>query len=60
MEQLFNIWHDSQRSKTTIIAANMNDALDIFCQRHGFVDHTDYCQEKDLSESDLNIQEVKT
>jgi len=59
MSNLFNIWHDGQHSKTTIIAADMNQALDIFCSRHGFIDHSDYCQEKNLSESDLNIQEVK-
>ena len=55
---LFNIWHDAQHSKTTIIADNMNEALDIFCSRHGFVDHADYCKEKQLTESDLNIQAV--
>jgi hypothetical protein len=55
---LFNIWHDAQHSKTTIIAADMNEALDIFCARWGFIDHADYCQEKNLVESDLNIQFV--
>lgn len=55
---LFNVWHDIQRSKTTIIAHDMNEALDRFCFRHGFVDHADYCQQKDLSESDINIEKV--
>ena len=55
---LFNIWHDAQHSKITIIADNMNEALDIFCSRLGFVDHADYCKEKQLTESDLNIQAV--
>jgi hypothetical protein len=36
----------------------MPDALDIFCARHGFIDHADYCQEKQLTESNINIQEV--
>jgi hypothetical protein len=58
MSNLFNVWHDAQHSKTTIIATDMNQALDIFCARHGFIDHADYCQEKNISESDLNIQEV--
>lgn len=55
---LYNIWHDSQHSKTTVIAKNMTEALDIFCSRHGYIDHSDYCQEKKISESDLNIEEV--
>jgi hypothetical protein len=58
MNNLFNVWHDTQHSKTTIIATDMNQALDIFCARHGFIDHADYCQEKNILESDLNIQEV--
>jgi hypothetical protein len=58
MNQLFNIWHDAQHSKTTIIANDMNQALDIFCSRHGFIDHADYCQEKGLTQSDLNIESV--
>lgn len=58
MNSLFNVWHNAQRSKTTIMADSMNDALDIFCARHGFVDHADYCQEKQLSESNLNIEQV--
>ena len=58
MNNLFNVWHDAQHSKTTIIATDMNQALNIFCARHGFIDHADYCQEKNISESDLNIQEV--
>jgi hypothetical protein len=55
---LFNVWLDSHSSKTTIIADNMNEALDIFCARHGFIDHADYCQEKNISDSDINIEYV--
>ena len=55
---LFNIWADGQHSKTTIIADNMNEALDIFCARHGFVDHADYCRMKKITESNLNIEVV--
>ena len=55
---LFNVWADGQHSKTTIIADSIDDALDIFCSRHGFIDHADYCQEKGLEESNLNIQAV--
>lgn len=58
MEYLFNVWHDAQKSKTTIIASNMNEALDRFCARHKFIDHADYCQVKKLEESDLNIEQV--
>jgi len=36
----------------------MNHALDIFCSRHGFIDHADYCQENNLTESDINIESV--
>jgi len=53
---LFNVWADGQHSKTTIIADSIDEALDIFCARHGFVDHADYCQEKGLQESNLNIE----
>ena len=59
MNNLFNVWHDAQHSKTTIIACDMNQALDIFCNRHGYIDHADSCQDKKISESDLNIEEVK-
>jgi hypothetical protein len=59
MNQLFNVWHDAQHSKTTVIAFDMNDALDKFCARHGFVDHADYCQKKGLQESDINIEIVR-
>lgn len=58
MESLFNVWADGQHSKTTIMANSMPQALDIFCARHGFIDHADYCQEKGLTESNINIQEV--
>lgn len=58
MTNLFNVWADGQNSKTTIIAESMPKALDIFCARHGFIDHADYCQEKGLTESNINIQEV--
>ena len=64
MTNLFNVWVDGQRSKTTIIADSMPKALDIFCARHGFIDHADYCQEKGLTEFNggwvekINIQEV--
>ena len=56
---LFNIWADGQHSKTTIIAHDMNEALDRFCVLHGFVDHADYCQFKQITESNLNIQAVQ-
>jgi len=56
---LFNIWHDAQHGKTTVIADDMNQALDRFCARHGFIDHADYCREKGLTESDLNIEFVR-
>jgi hypothetical protein len=58
-ESLFNIWVDGQHSKTTIFAHNMNEALDIFCAKHGFVDHVDYCQAKNLNESNINIEIVR-
>jgi hypothetical protein len=58
MESLFNVWADGQHSKTTILANSMPDALDIFCARHGFIDHVYYCQEKQLTESNINIEEV--
>ena len=58
MESLFNVWADGQHSKTTIMADSMPEALDIFCARHGFVDHVYYCQVKELTESNINIQEV--
>lgn len=59
MEHLFNVWHDAQHGKTTIMADNMNEALDIFCNHQGFIDHADYCEEKQLKESDLNIELVR-
>ena len=58
MESLFNVWADGQHSKTTILTNSMPEALDIFCVRHGFIDHVYYCQEKQLTESNINIEEV--
>jgi len=58
MTNLFNVWHDNDRSKTTIIADDMNSALDIFCARHGFIDHADYCKENEIYNSDINIERV--
>jgi hypothetical protein len=55
---LFNVWANGQHSKTTVIADDMNEALDRFCARHGFIDHADYCQEKELTDSDINIESV--
>ena len=55
---LFNVWFDSDHSKTTIIADDMNIALDIFCKRRGYTDHADYCFENDIDLSDINIEEV--
>ena len=59
MEYLFNLWTPSDHSKTTILCADMNIALDIFCKNRGFIDHCDYCQEKQLTDSDINIETVK-
>jgi len=56
---LFNIWADGQHSKTTIIADDMNEALDRFCARAGFVDHADYCRIVRITESNLNIEAVE-
>jgi len=55
---LFNVWADGQHYKTTIIADSLPDALDIFCSQRGFIDHADYCQEKGLEESNINIEAV--
>lgn len=55
---VFNVWHNAQHSKTTIFASSIESALDIFCRRHGFIDHADYCKEKELTESDINIEIV--
>lgn len=51
----FNIWSEGQHSVTTVIANDMNQALDIYCNHNGFIDHADYCQERAIEESDLNI-----
>ena len=56
MKMWFRVWIDGQHSKTEIPANSIDEALDIFCARHGFVDHADYCQYKGLEESDLNIE----
>ncbi|WP_171907253.1 hypothetical protein [Burkholderia plantarii] len=55
---LFHVWRDGAASKTTVMAADMNEALDRFCARHGFVDHADYCQYQGIDESDINVEAV--
>jgi hypothetical protein len=60
-----DVWHDSQRwvfkqncKGLKAFKRDIYHALDIFCSRHGFIDHADYCQEKNLTESDINIESV--
>ena len=55
---LFNVWINGQHSKTTVLADDMNDALDRFCALHGFIDHRHYCQEKEFEGSNINIESV--
>lgn len=52
---LFNVWADGENLKTMVIADNMNEAIDKFCARRGFVDYADFVQE---TSTDLNIESV--
>ncbi|MEI2416186.1 hypothetical protein V8Z80_08375 [Orrella sp. JC864] len=54
----FNLWRNGTAGKTTVVASDMNEALDRFCARLGYIDHADYCQEHGLTESDIHIEEV--
>jgi hypothetical protein len=53
-----NVWHPSQHSKTTVSTHDVGEALDIFCRRHGFADHADYCKRNALIESNLHTELV--
>lgn len=53
----FEIWQDNGASQE-VQAADMNQALDKFCNEAGYVDHADYCQQMDLEESPFNIKEI--
>ena len=55
MANFYEVWRDGQQSKTIVVATNIIEALDTFCQHEGFIDHIDYCQEKNIFESDLNV-----
>ena len=55
---LVNVWHPAQHSKTTVIADNVPQALDAFCQRHGYADHADYCRRNELAKTNLNSEVV--
>ena len=53
----YEIWQDNGVS--TIFesdSTNLNVVLDQFCKEAGYVDHADYCQAFDLSESPFNIR----
>ena len=55
MLDFYEVWRDGQQSKTIVLATNIIDALDTFCQYDGFIDHSDYCHGKNIFESDLNV-----
>ncbi|GLZ23136.1 hypothetical protein [Burkholderia plantarii] len=55
---LFNVWRDGAAMKTTVMAADMDEALDRFCARHRFIDHADYCRHHGIEESDINVEAV--
>ncbi len=56
---LFNVWRDRAAMKTTVVAADMDEALDRFCARHQFADHADYCQHHGLEESDITSKQFE-
>jgi hypothetical protein len=39
-------------------AHSLNDVLDEFCKEAGYIDHADYCQQMEMTESPFNIKEV--
>lgn len=55
----YSIWQDNgvavdfESSSTSF-----NDVLDEFCREAGYIDHADYCQEMELTESPFNIVEL--
>ena len=55
----YEIWQDTGVS--TIFdseSTSLNDVLDQFCNEAGYIDHADYCQKMDMSESPFNIKVV--
>lgn len=54
---LFNVWDNSQHSKTTIIAPNELTAKQIFCTRYGWLSDVEGYKEFIHK---LNIEAVRT
>ncbi|SAI73139.1 Uncharacterised protein [Bordetella ansorpii] len=55
---LFNVWRHGAAMKTTVIAGNCQQAVDRFCQRHGYADHAEYCRQRRLAQTDIHVQAV--
>ncbi|WP_186045267.1 hypothetical protein [Burkholderia gladioli] len=56
---LFNVWREGAAMKTTVLARSASEARDLFCARHGFIDHAHYCAWCGISETDINVEVVR-
>ncbi|MGG2044855.1 hypothetical protein [Burkholderia gladioli] len=56
---LFNVWRDGAAMKTTVLARSASEARDLFCARHGFIDHAHYCAWSGIGETDINVEVVR-
>lgn len=55
----YEIWQDNGVSTVFDSASTeFNAVLDEFCSDAGYIDHADYCQKMDISESQFNIKAV--
>ena len=55
----YEIWQDNGVS--TVFeseSSSFNDVLDEFCRAAGYLDHADYCQKFELTQSPFNIRAV--
>lgn len=55
---LFNVWRDGAAMKTTVLARSASEARDLFCARHGFIDHAHYCAWCGIGETDIRVESV--
>lgn len=60
MTHLFNCWRQAgYGTKTTVAAADAAEALDRFCQHHGFADHADYLRYQQRIDTDLVAEPIQ-
>lgn len=61
MLHYYSIWTDNGITiEVKSFSDSFNTVLDEYCADAGYVDHADYCQQMELSESPFNIKFIES